>query len=139
VLCSGRRGGEIYDAIAVRLRRAAVIYGDMHARGNRWNMLMGKGVATGSLIVGSNFDGWFFQGLIGIEGVVVVARRLYVLTERISSLEMERRGMQGMMVMSMGEFAMDVGVTDSHWRTGSLIRNRVIPPEWVLIPMVHGE
>jgi hypothetical protein len=127
VLCCGRRGGEIYDAIAVRPRRAAVIYGDMCARGNRWSMCMGKGIATGSLIVGSNFDGWFVPGWI--LGVVVVARRLYVLTEHISSLDMERRGMQGMMVMSMGEFAMDVGVTDSHWRTGSLIRDRVIPPD----------
>ena len=103
---------------------------------------MGKGVATGSLIVGSNFDGcWFCQGafLIGIEGVVVVARRLYVLTEHISSLKMERRGMQGMMVMSMGEFARDVGVTDSHWRTGSLIRNGVFPPGLVLIPLIVHE
>ena len=51
--------------------------------------------------------------LPGIADVVIVARRLQVLTDSSSSPRMEGRGMQGMVEMSVGEFARDIVVRDS--------------------------
>ena len=56
--------------------------------------------------------------------------------------------MQGMVGMSMGEFARDVvvrdskraGIADSHWRTDSVVRERVYClPGLVLIELIFHE